>query len=793
MDSYIEGENRISVDIVDRLGVKVGPGPLATCIDLSFDTLLSQAGTFTARFPANDPRLVYLQIKKHFLHFYVDGTIVFRGLAESQRMEVGNDGQRMLVVEGRDLLAELAETSINFEAMVLDSDAIFNAPHSVVLAYNVQMPLDMQWGAGDVGDTETGVYARFSGENALSALMKIAEHIGESFRLTQGASGGRALQWLGTTTPASGVRAVQSAGDAIAAEDNQHICFIQSLSERRDASGMITQIVPFGSGLGDTRLDIEGTSRTPPAGFAIGGGGLSIRSGVAEAYIGKSIIRHVNFKDIRPLFNTDADIQTAKDFLFDSALEYLRRNDSVDDVVEYDLSVIALPDHVRVGMTLRVVYQDDHYLVDRDLVILGIRTAVDSDGGRLYNLTVATTNQWRLNETSAIVAQMEESELFGAHPQIDANSYWENFRELIGDDQVNHVAEMPFFLSEEVVTIRQVLFRYKVDRALMVTNSYAINDETDANPASPTGPSNTTSSGLTAPGSTDSGGSGTSGDTAASIVNATATNNGTVATMQTAQPAIEEDAGAVNFTGSTVLNAVSANTTATVPNPAYTDTNYLSVATATQTPTNWTPDPAIHHHDIGAHVHDITSHQHSYSHTPTVLHEHGHAVDLHSHDQAAHAHTMDSHTHTQVAHGHTSPVHSHSTPAHSHTIAATHSHTIAHDHASPQHVHGIPDLVETQAVTRIAALNSYTIGELECAINGGAWLNLESEGIPIAGGFYELDITPLIQNPNGLRRPYQENNLIEVRRTTAAGTGKSAQIRVKLGIRSTIQSVVVYS
>ena len=117
-----------------------------------------------------------------------------------------------------------------------------------------------------------------------------------------------------------------------------------------------------------------------------------------------------------------------------------------------------LPPTVQVGMTIRVIYQDDRYDLDRDLVVLGIRRSINSDGAIAYKLTVATINQWKLRDTHTLVASVDEGEILIGHPQIDANVYWENFRELVGDDQTDHIAEMPFFLSTEVVTIRQEAF-----------------------------------------------------------------------------------------------------------------------------------------------------------------------------------------------------------------------------------------------------------------------------------------------------------------------------------------------
>jgi hypothetical protein len=749
---FVQGNNTITIDIVDRAGTVVGPGPIVTCLDITFDSLLSQPGTFTARFPANDPMLALVQLKKHFLYVYLHGEPAFYGMAETSRNEIDANGEHILVLGGRDQLGELSEHVLVNVILDDESAPAFNAPYRIML-HSLSSPPLMFWGFSGQEQTETGVYTQFVGENILSALTRIAEHIGESFRLNSA----RVMAWIGTTPDDSGVRAIGGAGDSVEAETNPFVCFIQNLTERRDASRMISTIYPTGSGIGETYLDLNGTSRTAPAGFTLDEANNAIISDDAVTYLGKAIGRRVNFKDIRPLFNTDADMISAKDYLFDAGLAFLKRNDSVDDVVEYDLDVVGFPRrYVKVGDAITVEYYDESYSLSEAMTLMGIRTAVSRDGTISDSLTVKRDNQWGLAESSRLVAQIEEGEIFAAHPQIDANSYWENFNELVGDHQTDHIAELPFFLSEEVATIRQVLFTYKVDRPLVATKSYAYASANTAQNAA-----------------------GNTGDTAATIDGTAATVNGTAATIDGADVTISNAGVTINTTGSTDVGTTTAPTIATrsdssgtTAETVYSDTNYNDIGEATHGPINWAPDPSIHHHDVDHHVHDISTHQHVYSHDHPVSAEHGHTAVDHYHTAISHSHTSPSHSHTSPSHAHTSPVHSHS---------------------SPQHVHAAPALTESFALVRVPALTSYVMADLEYRVNGGAWAALDS-GIPVAGGYYQADITAAVQNPNGMRRPIQEYNLIEVRCTTAAAnTGKSAMIRAKVGIRSTIQSIVQYS
>lgn len=802
-NDYIAGNNRITVDILDRNQAKVGPGPIMTCLGMDCDSLLSQAGHFTARFPANDSRLAYLELKKHYLDFYYDGQLIFYGLAEQSREEIDNSGERILVISGRDSLAVLSETSVNYFHVSTDTP-VFNAPVQI-------LSFDSSFGYAGDDTTATGVYGDFVGENVLSALTRIAENIGECFRLY-----GRDSVWWMNDFETSTLRAIGGVGDTVAVERNPNVCLIQRLAERRDTSRLITRIHPYGSGFGETRLDLSGNDSylTMPTGFTYDAALNYIESDAAAAYIGKTISRTVSFKDIRPLFNTDADMVSAKNFLFDAALAYLQRNDSPDDVVEYDLDVVKLPASadpgsglfgLRPGMTIRVVYQDDRYNLDTDLIVLGIRTAIGDDGAATYSLTVSNINQWRLKETSNSIADLEEGQILSGHAQIDANSYWKHYKEWIGDDQIDHMAEIPFFLSREVVTIRQVLFRCKVERILAATKSYAQADDTLPNVASPTGPALPD---VTGPSLVD-----TSGP---SLVTATLTSNTTASATanagNTGPSAAATTDNAVYTGGVAQTDLANAGVTAT---PSANDTaqnvagtNIASGIASTMTIANVRDnllggtltgnntvvgDP--HQHDLN-HFHDVPAGSHT--HTFMMLPQHTHPPGLHTHTiTATHRHPIPAHTHgSTLTHVHTlASTHTHNIPhthdmPHTHNIA--HTHNMPHTHASPIHIHPLPPLVQTFALLRTPALQSYVIADLEYSVNGGAWFSLDG-GIPVAGGYYELDVTPTIQNPAGLRRPYQEDNIVQIRRKTTAGTGKTAQIRVELGIRCTIQSIAAYS
>lgn len=746
-NGIIEGTNRISVDIRDRIstilgpgpqygpGPLIGPGPIATCLGFEYTARVSQFGNFTARFPANDPMLRRLRLKRHLLDFYVDGELVVEGMAESSTFEVGNDGQAILVVSGRDMLAELAEVTIRQRMIEVDTP-MDDAPFNVI----TESGYFEDWNYTGTNLTSEMIYGDFVGEDCLSALTRIAEYVGDAFRVDERREFHWIANWQGPEV--SGVRAVQGVGDPEAAYRNHNICFIQHLSERKDATRMITTIFPYGSGLGDTQLTLEGIDEDDiPDGFtwrATVDGRFGIVSDAALAYNGEHMEFRVEFKDIRPLFNTDADILYAKNFLLITALEYLKRNDSIDDMIQYGLDVLQLPPHVRVGMTMRVVYQNYPYSIDTDFYILAIDQVVGSNGERTYSLIVAPINQWRLRETNNMVSQKEEGKIFGAHNQIDANTYWMSFREEVGDDQIDHMAEFPFWLSREVVTIRQVLFRFKVQQALIAVKTYTLGAETIA---------------MSTPNTADTNTATTAGVNPASTAGVTTASTDGVSTADTSS-----GTATITVTGATTIDDPGLVSTG-IPNPdTITETNYLDIGEVTDVPVGGIVD--------ATHVHPVLEHQHDDSHT----------------------HNLDSHTHPVLSeHGHSDSGHVHPMP---HTHLMLHDHNMPHNHSMP-HTHNLPALVETFGVELIDPSVSYILADLDYSVNGGEWLPL-SDGIPVSGGYSELDITSHVQKPGGLKRPWQENNIVQIRRSDVAGTGKIAQIRAQINIRQTIQSVVIY-
>lgn len=245
------------------------------------------------------------------------------------------------------------------------------------------------------------------------------------------------------------------------------------------------------------------------------------------------------------------------------------------------------------------------------------------------------------------------------------------------------------------------------------------------------------------------------------------------------------------------------NHTHTVTTPAH--NHGITLADHTH---NVTVPAHSHSVSVPAHAHDVTlpSHSHtvtipSHNHDVTIpAHAHAVTVPAHSHDVSVPAHT---HTVSVPAHSHdvTVPSHSHSVtiPAHSHSVTIpSHGHSVtipAHSHSVtiPSHSHEVtvpahshsftPVINTTYGIFRNEPSGTFGLGELQYRVNSGSWGNL-SAAASVGSGWYRVDLTSQLQDATTLH-PLQENNLIEIRGTTA----KTATIDALLSVRNIIQAI----
>lgn len=453
----------ISIDVEDRSGNRLGAGPITTAFDLQHDDPLSAAAEFSFSVPARDTRASLLTLIESVVRIYVDGEQVFLGLVEEKDTQITPSGVAIYNISGRSLLVELVENSVHGLSVSDGSNGDDDGP-STAVARAPGWSLDTTNG---YATTSRLIYARFVGESVLEALTMMSDRIREHFIYRPQLSGSdRQVIWIRGATVDSGVRAIQGSGEPVALESNPDICLIQDLNIVEDAHDLINLVFPYGAGQGAARLDLSASSYGqieffPP--FQIYPPDNYIDYAPTGYTIPQREIDGLEFKEISPISNTDADLQAAADMLADATMRWLERYG--EPQVFYDLDVVQLPARVQPGQTIQVIYYEEDaggtvvHDIDTDLIVLNIATRYGNDGARFYRLRVSSTDRQPDSDSSVIVGRMREGRVFQAHPQMAPNSYTTSYREEFTDD---HEALLPFFFGSEIAQIASVLLRFKV-------------------------------------------------------------------------------------------------------------------------------------------------------------------------------------------------------------------------------------------------------------------------------------------------------------------------------------------
>ena len=446
---------KIWVDIENSAGNKLGPGPITTAPGFDQTKRLDRAGEFACPAPATDSRAALI-VKKRVLRCrgIVNGAVEDLGAGVIDKTSVSAGGAPVLQVNGGGLERELTYRSVGFLEISDGAGGGVSTALADIMAFApAGWSIDVVNG---YATTTNLVYANFAGESVLAALVKLAEHTGEHFRFD-----GRKLVWLRKAFTSSGVRAVQVV-DPVAIESQANLAIITDLNEVEDSFDLLSRIYPFGSGTGEARLTLGPTTKSAPAGYTLDAANNYLKHDSAESTYGR-IDRYLSFKDIRPISNTSPDLVSAANALFDAAYEYLSRY--ATPAKFYSLSVAKLDTEVLPGQTIHVVYRRvvDGFTaidIDADLYVLETTTRVDTAGVRTVGMVVATVDRWPVSDDEMLAGEMDQGKVFEAFPQMNANAHVVSYSEPMDDAKG---AQFDFWLGEEVVTVNQVLLRFKIE------------------------------------------------------------------------------------------------------------------------------------------------------------------------------------------------------------------------------------------------------------------------------------------------------------------------------------------
>lgn len=801
------------IDIENSSGVVQGSGPIASATFFEMNNEMDRTGSFSFGMSAADPQASVVTERNIARGYALMGgawTEIGAGVIDSIVLFVSEDGAVEYLVSGLGISRELSQRSVrNLE---LASAGTFITHAAAVTAIDAYSPAGwtLTPAAAPANDN---VYGRFAGDSVLAALGRVAEKTRTHFYY----AGSRTLVFADSFTD-SGVRAVQARGDL-----GSGICAIIALQRIQDTFDLKTRIIPYGAGQGDTRLTLLPSDRTAATGYTLDTANNYLENDTATATYGLDEIA-LEFKDVMPISNSDADVLAASNSLYDLAYEWLRRRSVRGEF--YDVTLAECDIVLRPMQTIRVNYRDElqNVDIDTDLNILGASLRVDADGLRTTRLTVATLDRWAENDTSAIVGSIVQGQVFQAIPQLNANSYTTGYTKNVDDTEI---ATVRFRFGAEVTQLQQILLEFQLLQFESTVKTIALESETggagevETDPASSTmgaisnntsgTPSNNDSStpstntsgapsnnnsgaatGATGPSSGTSGGpstntsgapsDNTSGSPSTNTSDGPSTNTSGANSDDTSGP----DGGDVISGGQhrhllTVDDRVSAGSFS----PVYHDnTGGSEIFFTVGVGFSSSADTSL----SGNHVHDLNSHTHTMA-------SHTHDLSSHTHTMGNHTHTLSSHTHTLGAHTHPGGSHTHSLNSHTHTLSShthdlgNHTHTLSnHTHTLNNHIHTMtPVLLTTYGIFREALANTYGIDDLEYRVNSGGWADLNT-ATDVGSSWYQLDLTAALYNASSFR-PLQTANTWQVRKKAAAADEKTVTIDALLSVRNIVQGI----
>jgi hypothetical protein len=599
------------VDVENNLGVKQGAGPLTSVQTWTYTARMDAAGDFSCTFAATDPvadEVVVKCVLRAWANLNGVWTEVGAGIVDNIERRVRPDGTVIMTASGQDLIRELTYRSVKNLALENSGAPV---AHSVAVAAVAAYAPSGWTITADSSPAWNSIYGRFNGESVLAALLSVADKSRNHF--TRGT--GRSVEFTSTFSD-SGIRAIQAGPDDLVTET----CAIANLSVRHESYDLLTRIYPRGSGNGDVQLTLRnttrGTTNSVPSGYTLSEVNNYLQHDAGFATYGL-IESWLDYREIGPVSNSNADLQAAADMLFDVTLRELQRRNEEAAASYYDIHLAQCSTLLRPMQTMRLVYQDAEsgLDVDTDLNILEATWSVDVTGVQTTSVIVSNVDRWPQSDVDAIVNSMTQGHVYQALPQLNANSYVTAYtKNLDKTPTQDNYAQFRFRFGEEVVQLQQVLFEFQLLPFESTVRAVSSSTTTSTSGGGTT-VSSTSGGGTTATSTSGGGTTATSTAGGGTTVSSTAGGGTTVSSTSGGGTTVSSTSGGSHSHSITILN---------------------------------------HDHDvtIGNHTHSVTTSNHSHN---VTLSGHTHSVTTsnHSHDV-----TLSGHTHSVTigSHDHGIPV-----------------------------------------------------------------------------------------------------------------------------------------
>lgn len=462
-------------DVFNAAGTKIGTGPIQTLLNVNVARKLDREGTVSLQFPSTDKMAADHILKGARVRVYLthgnenSGDYTTREIANGIVETItGSDasGSWLMTATGPDTLRELSniDTMLGLE---YNSDTNTANPGENWLAEEIVQDLISRVSGWSVTvDDEDPYYVRYDGMSILKALLKLAADRGKHVRLGTTAN---TLEY-GAFGDSSGLTLIQPQSTAYGAHNNPALAYVESLQLTDTNKDVVNVIVPLGAGRGETRLDLSDlVGRSIADGYPydvveITRNGRTQYALVDSASIAASgrVERVKVFSQIQVQSNSAADIELAKQALYDAAAAWLQQNSVAQET--YNVTLLDVRQTIRPGQLVRLKYKGmiqvtgtstflPYRDIDADYWVLEAQESVGNDGARA---TLKLSNVDRVMQDAAqiIVGRLEEVSLQNLVIESNTNSAPYYFE---GQIAPGFAATKYLVVTNRTLRIRQVL------------------------------------------------------------------------------------------------------------------------------------------------------------------------------------------------------------------------------------------------------------------------------------------------------------------------------------------------
>ncbi|MEE8481776.1 MAG: hypothetical protein V3S12_00355, partial [Acidiferrobacterales bacterium] len=406
-------ETRIRLDFFTPAGVAVGPGPVVTALETSYRMELDAIGSFSVTIPAEHEILDDIGAG-YQIHITREGEgLVFKGIIDDQIIDVSG-GRQTVILSGSSLARQFVYDNTKFGLALEDRTLTLSTDD--ILA---ETDAASAWAKGTIGAPSTNATAEYNGVTLWSAFDSLAKFFGYHLRedsINQlididafGDDSGIILH----NVP---VGSEQRLGPVT-------IHSIEGMTWKQNSKELWNKVIPVGAGEGQLRFDLRYSDRSSPYTIQNDTG----PDGLVYYYLEDSAsvtangrrTKPLQWPDISPAGNTNANFLTAGNALYDLAAEWLTRQ--IAEINTYGIAAFGLNQIdqtdgstiIKVGQKIYVVYnglttESDASLrrfiaIDADLWVLGWNRTFFADGSDSWDLTVSDVDQRAITATDIIV------------------------------------------------------------------------------------------------------------------------------------------------------------------------------------------------------------------------------------------------------------------------------------------------------------------------------------------------------------------------------------------------------